>query len=217
MIIGAFKTVIDDFTCLVKGIFSDSGKDEQLRKDIAKQAKHKGKEYLYEQLKQVDPEAAEKIHPNDLRRIIRGLEVYEVNKRTISDLKTEIKGLDETYDIKIFAIERERKELYRRIEQRVDKMFDAGCIDEVKALLKSQLSHTAMQALGIKQISEYIDNKCSLDQAKELIKRDSRRYAKRQLTWFRAEKNIVWIKVDEQNTAASIASQILSKIGSLSP
>lgn len=198
---------------LTKGLFSDNGKDEQLRKELAQEAKHKGNEYLYERLKAVDPKAAEKIHPNDMRRVIRALEVYEISSRTITELKTEIEGLDKKYEFKIFAIERERRKLYERIESRVDKMFDDGVEAEVKKLLEFDLSHTAIQAIGIKQISAYLNKEYSLDFAKDLIKRDTRRFAKRQLTWFRAEKDIVWVRAASVDTASSIASKILSLLG----
>ena len=198
---------------LTKGLFSDNGKDEQLRRELAQEAKHRGNDYLYERLKQADPKAAEKIHPNDIRRVIRALEVYELSSRTISELKTEIEGLDKKYDFKIFAIERERRELYERVELRVDKMFEDGLVDEVKKLIDLPLSHTAIQALGIKQISAYLQKEYTLDKAKELIKRDTRRFAKRQLTWFRAEKDIVWIKTRSQDSASAIASRILSRLG----
>lgn len=195
---------------LTKGLFSDNGKDEQLRKELAQEAKHKGNEHLYERLKIVDPKAAEKIHPNDMRRVIRALEVYEISNRTISELKTEIEGLDKKYDYRIFAIERERRELYARIERRVAKMFDAGLVAEVKRLISMPLSHTAKQALGIKQISAYFNKEYSIDAAKDMLKRDTRRFAKRQLTWFRAEKDIVWLPAALETTPQEIAQSCLS-------
>jgi tRNA dimethylallyltransferase len=195
---------------IIHGIFSDGQKDEQLRKDLAKQAKHHGNEFLYARLKKADLEAALKIHPNDLRRIIRALEVYELNGQAISDRQTQVQGLDEDYRYKIFAIQRERKELYQRIEKRVDLMFDQGLIDEVKSLLGLELSHTAAQALGIKQLKGYFDKEYDLDHVKQLIKRDSRRFAKRQLTWFRAQKEIIWLPADAQTTAGQIAEEIIS-------
>ncbi|MBU1086075.1 MAG: tRNA (adenosine(37)-N6)-dimethylallyltransferase MiaA [Candidatus Omnitrophica bacterium] len=194
---------------LTKGLFSDNGKDEQLRKELTQEAKHKGNEYLYQRLKQVDPKAADKIHPNDMRRVIRALEVFEISHRTISDLKTEIQGLDEQYDFKVFGIDRDRRELYQRIDQRVEQMFEAGFLEEVKKLLDKQLSNTAKQALGIKQISEYLENKCTLDFAKELIKRDSRRFAKRQLTWFRQDKDIIWTQSSDETTPLQMAEKII--------
>lgn len=194
---------------LTKGLFSDNAKDEQLRKDLAQEAKHRGNEYVYERLKAVDPKAAEKIHPNDTRRVIRALEVYELSSRTITELKTETQALDKKYDFKIFAIERERRELYERIEKRVDRMFEAGVVDEVKRLIAMPLSHTAKQAIGIKQISSYLNKECSLDFAKDLIRRDTRRFAKRQLTWFRAEKDIVWTFADSKTTPQKTAKDIL--------
>ncbi len=195
---------------LTKGLFSDSGKDQQLRKELTLEAKHHGNEYLFEKLKRVDPKAAKKIHPNDMRRLIRAIEVYELNKRTISECQTEIEGLDEKYEYKIFGIERDRRELYQRVEQRVDLMFEAGFLDEVKGLVAIELSHTAKQALGIKQISEYLADKCTLDEVKELVKRDTRRFAKRQLTWFRAAKDIIWTPAAVETTSSEIAQNITS-------
>ncbi len=197
---------------LTRGLFSDKGKDEQLRKELEKEAKHKGKEHLYERLKQVDPEAAQKIHPNDLRRLVRSLEAYEVNNMTITQLKGNNEGLDKKYDFKMFAINRDRRELYKRIELRVDKMFEDGLVDEVKNLLKLPLSHTAQQAIGIKQISAYLKKEYTLDKAKELIKRDTRRFAKRQLTWFRQEKDINWINAEEGSSGEEICATITAAI-----
>ncbi|MBU1042858.1 MAG: tRNA (adenosine(37)-N6)-dimethylallyltransferase MiaA [Candidatus Omnitrophica bacterium] len=195
---------------LTKGLFSDNGKDEQLRKELTQESKHKGNLHLYARLQSVDPQAAKKIHHNDMRRVIRALEVFEISSRKISELKTEIEGLDEKYDFKIFGIERERRELYQRIEQRVDQMFEAGFLDEVKNLLSKELSPTAKQALGIKQISEYLEAKCGLDFAKKTIKRDSRRFAKRQLTWFRQDKDIIWTLAGEETSPQEIAEKIIS-------
>lgn len=195
---------------LTKGLFSDNGKDEQLRKELTQEAKHKGNDYLYARLKQVDPKAADKIHPNDMRRVIRALEVFELNNRTITELKTEIEGLEKKYDFRIFGIDRDRRELYQRIDQRVEQMFEAGFLDEVKTLLSKQISNTAGQALGIKQISEYLNDKSTLDTAKELVKRDSRRFAKRQLTWFRQEKDIIWIPANNETIPQEIAEKIIS-------
>ncbi len=195
---------------LTKGLFTDNGKDDQLRKELTQEAKHKGHEHLYKRLKHIDPKAADKIHQNDMRRVIRALEVFEVRKRTISELKTEIQGLEEKYDYKIFGIDRDRRELYQRIDQRVDQMFEAGFLDEVKELLSGGLSDTARQALGIKQISEFLKNNCTLDVAKELIKRDSRRFAKRQLTWFRQDKDIIWTQASDETNPQQIAEKIIS-------
>ena len=195
---------------LTKGIFSDNAKDEQLRKQLAKEAQHLGNAHLYERLKQVDPEAASKIHPNDLRRIIRAIEVYEISGSPISELQSCIEGLDARYEYRIFGIRRERKELYQRIEQRVDLMFEQGFLEEAEKLLALNLSHTAKQALGIKQVKDYKDNKLTLEEAKSLVKRDSRRYAKRQLTWFCAQKDIIWLEADDQSGSKELAEKIRS-------
>ncbi|MBI4846538.1 MAG: tRNA (adenosine(37)-N6)-dimethylallyltransferase MiaA [Candidatus Omnitrophica bacterium] len=197
---------------LARGIFSDKGKDEQLRKDLAKELKEKGKEQLYARLKLLDPASAEKIHPNDTRRIIRALEVYEVNQVPLSALKNNKEGMETLYTLKMFAVEWQRSILYQRIETRIDQMLEQGLVEEVKRLKDKQLSHTAEHALGIKQISAYLKEECSLEQAVNFLKRDTRRFAKRQMTWFRADKGIVWISADDDKSAFEIAKEIQGKL-----
>ncbi len=195
---------------LTQGLFEDKGKDEALRKKLFAQAEEKGSAYLYERLKELDPQAAEKIHPNNTRRVIRALEAYEVNKTMLSQLKAKREGLDRFYQVNMFGIERDREKLYRRIEARVDSMFEQGLVKEVEELSREKLSQTAEQALGIKQIMPYLKGTCSLEEAKEMLKRDTRRFAKRQLTWFRKEKGIVWIKADDNTSSEELARRIYS-------
>jgi len=197
---------------LREGLFDDKGKDKNYREKLQEQAEKKGTGYLYTKLKKIDPETAAKIHHNDLRRIIRALEAYKVNKLPLSQLKKNIKSLDEDYEVKIFGLKRDRKELYERIEQRVDKMFKQGLIEEVQKLLKKKLSRTARKALGIKQIECYLKAEYSLETAKELIKRDSRRFAKRQLTWFRQDKAILWINVEPQTSIKKAAGLVIKEL-----
>ncbi len=179
---------------LVDGIFPSKGKDENVRKRLQKAAGKKGPLFLYNRLKDIDPASAGNIHPNDLRRIIRALEIYEVEKKTKSSLKAKTKGIKDEYDIKIFGLIMDRDKLYRRINKRVDLMFKKGIIEEVKKLLCSNLSITSKEALGIKQIKGYLDKKYDEEAAKELLKRDTRRFAKKQLTWFRVDKRIIWLR-----------------------
>ena len=193
---------------LINGLFEDKGKDYDLRKKLYAVAQEKGNEFLYNRLKKLDPEAAEKIHFNNLKRVVRALEAIEVNKEKFSSLKMKIKPLSERYDIKMFALKWDREELYARIEARVDEMFKKGIVDEVKNLNVLNMSSTLMQAIGIKQINEYLSGKISLEQAIELLKRDTRRYAKRQITWFGREENIRWIPSDNDSSAVSLAEKI---------
>ncbi|MCG2712832.1 MAG: tRNA (adenosine(37)-N6)-dimethylallyltransferase MiaA [Candidatus Omnitrophica bacterium] len=193
---------------LTKGLFEDKGKDKQLRVKLQKLAEEKGNDYLYERLQKVDPEAAKKIHPNNLRRVIRSLEAYELNKKPISQLKTQISGLDASYRVMMFGLERERGELYQRIEGRVDAMLRQGALEEARRLKVMKLSKTACQVLGIKQLFAYIDGDCSFAEAVEILKRDTRRFAKRQLTWFRQDKDIVWIRTRKEDQPKEIACQI---------
>ncbi|MDD5746669.1 MAG: tRNA (adenosine(37)-N6)-dimethylallyltransferase MiaA [Candidatus Omnitrophica bacterium] len=193
---------------LIQGLFEDTGPDVELRRELQQAAEEKGSTWLYAQLQEKDPAAAEKIHPHNLRRVIRALEAGSQNRESFSNLKTRTERLDQWYDVRIFGIRWERGVLYRRIEQRVDAMFAEGAVEEVRALLSSPLSKTCRQALGIKQIAAYVTGECSLEAAKEILKRDTRRFAKRQLTWFRREKDIVWIDAGPEFSAKTIAAQI---------
>lgn len=197
---------------LLDGIFKAKAQDKKIRERLYKEAEAKGGRFLYERLRQVDPPAAAKIHPNDTRRIVRSLEVYELTGQPISHLQKERKGLIDEYDVRIFCLDRERDKLYERINRRVDKMFKAGLVAEVKKLLKVNLSKTARYAIGLRELRDYFDAKTSLEEAKALIKRNSRWYAKRQLTWFRKDKRIEWVQVAPGETPKAVSQRILDKI-----
>lgn len=184
---------------LVNGIFPSKGKNKLLRKKLEKIASVKGSLFLYNRLKKVDPTAARAIHPNDARRIIRALEIYEVDKKTKTSLKRKTKGIKEKYEVKVFGLKTTREKLYGRINKRVDLMFKKGLVKEIKKLLGLHLSITAGQALGIKEIRCYLDKTYDIDNAKEILKRNTRRLAKRQFTWFRADKEIRWLDFDRKN------------------
>jgi len=194
---------------LTRGLFADKGQDILLRKRLYKQAQQKGNDYLYKQLEKIDPKTAAGIHPHNLRRVIRAIEAYKVNKIRLSELKTKSKGLGQDYQVKIFGLRWPREQLYKRIEKRVDAMFINGIVKEVEKLSKLQLSQTAKQALGLKQVLSYLNKECILTQAKDKLKQDTRRFAKRQLTWFRQEKDVAWIDVEAKGySPEGIASQI---------
>ncbi|MFH1407059.1 MAG: tRNA (adenosine(37)-N6)-dimethylallyltransferase MiaA [Candidatus Omnitrophota bacterium] len=181
---------------LIDGLFQGPGADWDLRERIYEEAKIYGNEYLYERLKTLDASAAAAIKPNDLRRIVRALEVCEKANAPITQLRKETHGIKDKYDVKIMGLLRERGELYKRIDARVDRMFDDDLLEETKKLLKKgKFSRTAAQALGYKEIIGHLNGEYSLDEAKRLTKRNTRHFAKAQLTWFRKDKTIEWVEL----------------------
>ncbi|NQT90711.1 MAG: tRNA (adenosine(37)-N6)-dimethylallyltransferase MiaA, partial [Candidatus Omnitrophica bacterium] len=153
---------------------------------------------LYRRLLELDPETAGMLHPNDIRRIVRALEVYIKTDKPISELKKKANGLGPGYDLKLFCLNRNRHDLYSRIEARVDKMFKQGFVRECRRLKANRFSLTASQALGYKEVFACLDGEVSSKEARELIKRNTRRFAKRQLSWFRGDKRIVWVDIDKK-------------------
>ncbi|NQT33161.1 MAG: tRNA (adenosine(37)-N6)-dimethylallyltransferase MiaA [Candidatus Omnitrophica bacterium] len=195
---------------LVDGLFSSPSKDEDLRKKFNEIAEKKGTVYLHQMLEERDPETASKLHPNDTRRIIRALEVYKLTGKTINDKKTTSAGIAEKYACKRIGLKVPRKVLYDRINANVDKMFSEGLVDEVRRLKERELSLTAEKALGIKEVLSFLDGKTTLGGAREELKKNTRRYAKRQMTWFRADKRIVWIDADRP--VEEIVEETIDKI-----
>lgn len=192
---------------LLDGIFKGAGEDAELRKELEAQAKEFGKEYLHKELKKVDPKTAEKA--KDLRRIIRALEVYRLTGIPLSEKKKEADGLWGKFPIKIFGLSFKREKLYERINKRVECMFDVGAVEEVKKLMRLKLSPTASKIIGIKEISGFLREEYNIEQAKELMKKNTRNFAKRQLTWFKADKRICWIDGDDL-TREQIVNRILA-------
>ncbi len=200
---------------LLDGIFGDSAKegqagvkDPQRRRELEQRAEEQGCGALHVELERVDPGAAARIHSHDKRRIIRALEVYEGTKKPISQLQGSRRGLWGEYDIAVFALNRERAQLYQRIDQRVEDMLAAGLIDEVKQLDGMRLSPTVEQLIGIKEVKGYLDGDYDLDRAKYLMQRNTRHFAKRQLTWFRKDKRLEWIMIEENDPAQGIVEKI---------
>lgn len=200
------------YSMIIDGLFPKVSEDKMIRAELNKELELKGNRYLYGRLAKVDPEAAGKIHANDARRIIRALEVYLKTGKPISALQKSRVGLGQGYEIKIFGLNSNRQLLYKKIDQRVDKMFRSGLIAEVRGLLSRKLSKTASCAIGIRQLQGYLLGKWPKDEAKRLIQRDSRRYAKRQLTWFRKDKRIEWININNQATPAQISLRLWKKL-----
>ncbi len=193
---------------LVNGLFRAKARDAALVRKLYSQAEKYGKMKLYNKLKKIDPKAASKIHPNDLKRIIRALEVFEVTGKPISQLQQQRSGLGRDYDIKIFCLNLPRHILYERINSRVGNMFKKGLVKEVKRLIIKKLSRTASYAIGIKEISGYIKGEYPLEEARVRMQLNTRHYAKRQLTWFRKDPQTNWINIKGNDTPKRI-SQIL--------
>lgn len=183
---------------IVDGLFPSGKKDEVFRVKQEKLAKKYGRMYLYNKLKRIDPSAAAKIHPNNLRRVIRGLEIYHTERKRPSELKKQTRPA--VYPTKIFGLKPDRDTLYRSIENRVEEMFKKGIVREVRRLSSMRLSVTAQGALGYKEVLGYLKGDYSLEGAKELLKQNTRRFAKRQMTWFRAEHRIEWLNLTNQST-----------------
>ena len=197
---------------LIDGIFKTKAQNKNIRERFYNQAKLMGSDYLYEKLKNVDPQAAAKIHPHDAKRIIRALEVFEITGKPISELQKLKEGLSASYDIKIFCLNMEREKLKKRINERVEKMFSKGAVNEVKKLVRRKLSKTAVSAIGIKELKGYLDGAYDLNEASRLIKRNTRAYAKRQLTWFRKDKRIKWFDLKDTETSKDIAQKIWKEL-----
>ncbi|MCX5693821.1 MAG: tRNA (adenosine(37)-N6)-dimethylallyltransferase MiaA [Candidatus Omnitrophica bacterium] len=200
------------YSTIVDGLFPAVPQDKLIRAKLEKQLKQKGNKYLYRRLSKLDADAAKKIHPNDARRIIRALEVYLKTGTRISELQKKRVGLDQQYEVNIFGLNSDRQILYNIINQRVDRMFALGLIGEVKRLLKCKLSQTAQCAIGIRELKGYFSGQYSLAEAKRLMQRNSRHYAKRQLTWFKKDKRIKWININKKVSPAQIATKLWKKL-----
>ena len=178
--------------------FADFDSDPDFREEMQRLAETEGNDAVHKLLQKADPEAAQKIHPNNVRRVIRALEVCKVTGKTFTQVNQE-SVRDAVYDALIIGIDRDREKLYERINLRVDIMLEKGLLEEVKGLWEKGVGAdtTAMQAIGYKELVEFLDGRCSYDEAVEKIKMESRRYAKRQLTWFRRNSDILWFNADE--------------------
>lgn len=188
---------------LVLGIdYPEIELDQEYRDELMKKAEsEEDLKELYEEAKSIDPEAMEKISENDKKRITRVLELYKATGKTKTELEKISRSNGVKYDYRVFAIDMDREKLYDRINRRVDIMIEQGLIDEVRNIIdKYDKFPTAMQGLGYKEVVEYFDGKLTKQEMIDKIKQETRRYAKRQLTWFRKNKNIVWIDgLDDRN------------------
>ncbi|WP_373899622.1 tRNA (adenosine(37)-N6)-dimethylallyltransferase MiaA [Haloimpatiens sp. FM7315] len=196
--------------------FTLTNKDIEYREYINNLAVEKGKEYVHSLLKDIDIESYNRLYPNDLKRVSRALEVFKNTGKTISEFtKEQEKNLyDIPYNVKYFVLNMDREKLYERINLRVDTMMEKGLIDEVIKLkdMGYNSSMQSMKGIGYKEILYYLEKKISLDEAIYLIKKGSRNYAKRQLTWFRKDPRAIWINKDEFTNDMEIVDSIINTI-----
>lgn len=195
--------------------FSKSASDPEYRKSLEQLAVEHGNQYIHEMLKEVDPKSYEKIHFNNLRKVIRALEIYHVTGQTIDDFSTDLQKTKD-YEYVLIGLTRNRKRLYVRINKRVDIMMEAGLIDEVKSLKEMGLSalNTSMQGIGYKEVVPYLEGVYDEETMISLIKQNSRRYAKRQMTWFRRYDDIHWFDYDQYENYDQMKEAIIQLIQS---
>lgn len=186
---------------LSRGLFRGPGGDPQLRQALRQQAEREGGHSLHKELGQWDPEAASRIHPRDTFRLIRALEVHCLSQKPISQLQKEHGFRENPYRILKLGLQCERQELYQRTEARVDEMMKKGWLEEVRSLLEKGYSPglKSLQSLGYKRLVLHLSGEMDLDRAVQLIKQDTRRFAKRQITWFKADPEITWFPATRES------------------
>ena len=179
--------------------FTENEEDTAYRMELEQIAKENGPEKLHEMLREVDPESADAIHANNVKRVIRALEFYKLTGQKISEHNEKERAKKSPYEFCYFVLNDDRKLLYDRIDLRIDKMMEEGLLEEVSSLKNKGYTKdmVSMQGLGYKEILDYLNGECSLEEAIYILKRDTRHFAKRQLTWFRRERDVIW--VDKNN------------------
>ena len=195
--------------------FNENEKEDACRKELEAYAREHGAEALHEKLALVDPASAEMIHPNNIKRVIRALEFYEQTGKRISEHNETQRQRESPYAFAYFVLTDDRAHLYERINRRVDQMIEEGLVNEVQALKDKGYTKqlVSMQGLGYKEILDYLDGNCTLEEAIYTIKRDTRHFAKRQLTWFKRERDVIWInKQSFGYDAEQILDEMLSKL-----
>ena len=180
--------------------FDASGKDDSVRKRLYEEAETLGGEALHRRLAEIDPETADRVSPNNVVRVVRALEVCEVTGMKFSEYKKLNRGNVSKYDVCMIGLNfRDRQKLYDRIDKRVTVMAENGLADECRAVYENVRTGTVCQAIGYKEMIPYFNGEADLEQCLDKIRQNSRRYAKRQLTWFRRDERINWIYLDEIN------------------
>lgn len=194
--------------------FSKHEEKESYRRELEKLAEERGKEYLYEILKKTDPEYARIVHFNNVKKVIRALEYYKETGQKLSEHNKEQRQKESPYNFAYFVLYHDRDVLYDRINRRVDIMMEEGLLSEVKGLIEEGYTKNlvSMQGLGYKEFFDYFDGKMSLEETVEKIKKDTRHFAKRQLTWFRREKEVIWLNKKEYEQEEALLTSVLNVI-----
>lgn len=193
--------------------FTETKEDTSYREELESLAAEYGPKYLHDLLKEVDQESAKQIHYNNIKRVIRALEFNKQTGLKISDHNREEREKESPYDFKYFVLNDDRKLLYERIDKRIDIMLEKGLVDEVKKLkaMGCTKDMVSMQGLGYKEILSYLDGDISLDEAVYILKRDTRHFAKRQLTWFRRERSVIWVNKNEFGSDKGLILDFMKK------
>ncbi len=199
---------------LLRGLWEGPQADWSLRERLEDEAREKGAGHLHRELARVDPESAARLHPHDRVKIIRALEVHRLSGRPLSESHRRHAFADTSFLPLLIGLTRERGALYRRIEQRVDEQVAKGLVEETRSLLEKGYGRQlgSMKGLGYRQIAGCLAGECSHEEAVRRLKRDTRHFAKRQLTWFRKEPGITWLSIDEQESFESLSSRILDLV-----
>ena len=196
VIVGGTGLYIDSFLSNTK--FLEAASSDNIRKELLLEAEKNGIESLYEQLKAIDPDAAKNIHPNNTVRVVRALEIYRTTGKTLTEQNKLSHTVESDIEPLYIGINyADRENLYNRINLRVDLMLEAGLLEEAKEFFKMNPSKTAFNAIGYKELKPFIDGDLAFDVCVENLKRETRRYAKRQITWFKRNKNINWVYADK--------------------
>ncbi|UCE20167.1 MAG: tRNA (adenosine(37)-N6)-dimethylallyltransferase MiaA [Gemmatimonadota bacterium] len=196
---------------LVDGFFDPFVHDNEVRENLQRRMKEWGPKPLHAELMTIDPETAGRIHPNDTQRILRALEVHEITGRPLSLIQRESRGVMPAFEPLFIGLTMSRPVLYERIDRRVDDMMKKGLVDEVQNLVTMGYDRTlnAMQTVGYQEVFSYLGGEVDLEEAVRLVKRNSRHYAKRQLTWFSKDRRVTWFDVKEDESIDSIIDRIL--------
>lgn len=194
--------------------FEDNDNDMSYREELQRLAAEKGNSYIHDMLSMVDPESAEKIHENNVKRVIRALEFYRKTGMKISEHNETEAQKESPYNFEYFVLNDDRSKLYDRIDRRIDIMLEQGLEAEVRQLVSEGYSRelVSMQGLGYKEIIDYIQGRCSFDEAVYTLKRDTRHFAKRQITWFKREKQVTWVNKNEYDSESSILEYMMNRL-----
>lgn len=195
--------------------FTDNDADNSYRSELEELAKEKGAEHLHRMLKKVDEKSAREIHANNIKRVIRALEYFKQTGKPISEHNEEERQKKSPYNFAYFVLNDERATVYDRINKRVDIMFEQGLVAEVEQLMKMGCKRemVAMQGLGYKEVIDYLEGRYTLEETKEIIQKETRHFAKRQLTWFRREEDVIWVNKNElQHSDEKILQYMLNCI-----